>query len=509
MAVSEGGRGRRGSVLLWLLLATTAGWANAAPPHPTGDSPRWSEVTQLDVEFIHKTLSENHPGAIDPQSHAFRNWLERGYREARRRATGADSYAAYYFTLKYFTAGFNDGHLFVDLDGEKLTTQWPGFLLEWRSGERIVVSRAGLEETSLQGGERLISCDGHSPSELGRLLLQPRFGRWQFEGDRARLVPFLLVDQGDPYSKRPQRCRFSGARGPARVTLRWRPIPWAELRPLMRKARQEVEPRIEARWIRPGYFWISLASFASGNEERHRALQAVVTELRQDAPKIRSGEILVFDLRGNSGGASDWGEAIAGALWGESYIRSIAPRASVVDWRASPGNLAHFEQVVLPKFARQFGADSPAYREWKAVADALQRALAHGDAFARENEEVGPRPRNAVRERVSTKVFALTDAGCASACLDFLDLLERIGGVERVGATTSADTLYIDNRNVPLPSALGSLGVSMKVYRDRARGNNQAYVPQHRWSGRMDQTEELEAWIEKLVRGPAEHGIRK
>ena len=79
------------------------------------------------------------------------------------------------------------------------------------------------------------------------------------------------------------------------------------------------------------------------------------------------------------------------------------------------------------------------------------------------------------------RVFLLTDHACFSACLDFADVIRRVPGVVHVGLETRADAVYIDNRAQSLPSGLGWVGFSMKVYRNRLRGHNESYVPERVW----------------------------
>lgn len=50
-------------------------------------------------------------------------------------------------------------------------------------------------------------------------------------------------------------------------------------------------------------------------------------------------------------------------------------------------------------------------------------------------------------------------------------------------------------RGVDLPSGLGTLALAQKVYRGRARANNQAYVPQLPYRGRIGDTAPLQAWV--------------
>ena len=53
-------------------------------------------------------------------------------------------------------------------------------------------------------------------------------------------------------------------------------------------------------------------------------------------------------------------------------------------------------------------------------------------------------------------------------------------------------------RTEELPSGRAQVHLPMKVYRGRARGNNQTVRPDHEWTGEMSDTAGIEAWLVKL-----------
>jgi hypothetical protein len=94
-------------------------------------------------------------------------------------------------------------------------------------------------------------------------------------------------------------------------------------------------------------------------------------------------------------------------------------------------------------------------------------------------------------------VYVLTDAACASACLDAVDLWRALGAVH-VGRKTSADTLYMELRSLRLPSGITGVSLPMKVYRNRSRGSNEPVVPVHSFEGDIADTAAVERWIKSL-----------
>ena len=50
-------------------------------------------------------------------------------------------------------------------------------------------------------------------------------------------------------------------------------------------------------------------------------------------------------------------------------------------------------------------------------------------------------------------------------------------------------------RGVTLPSGIASLNLPVKVFRNRPRGHNEAYVPAMRYEGDINDTAAVEKWL--------------
>ena len=65
-----------------------------------------------------------------------------------------------------------------------------------------------------------------------------------------------------------------------------------------------------------------------------------------------------------------------------------------------------------------------------------------------------------------------------SAALDFIDdLIIMDYPFQLIRQSTRADRLYMESRNIPLPSGLGLFYCPINVYRNRHRKDNQSYHP--------------------------------
>lgn len=489
---------------LWLFWFAAAGATAAAP----AENP-WASLLRGDVEAMHRVLLENHPGAVDALNEGFSQWLEAGYRQALDRAKSCNSYEGYRFALEAYGFGFKDGHLGAWADLRPESVRWPGFMLGWQSdsgrgGGKLVV-RVVDEGKPGEGrpviGSEVISCDGKTPRELLERDVFPFSISPELESGWIMAAPMLLVDEANPWrGPLPQACRIL-ENGVARDhVLRWRQIDYGAFRENRGTARGRPKVDFVIRPFGERGVWVGMPSFSASRESTVAALKAAIAR----APSWRDRDPIVFDVRTNGGGSSLWGEQMLEALYGKDFLASrLQPlfAKEYVEWRVSSGNL-QFLNTQISTITRVSGAGSEAETYIQSTVAALARALAEGKSLWREPKAEQKRPvtLRLPTNPVAGRVFLLTDGDCGSACLDFADRVRALPGAQHVGRTTAADSVYMELRNLPLPSGIARLAFAMKVYRNRPRGNNQPYVPHHIWKGNIADTTALERWILSLPR---------
>jgi hypothetical protein len=479
----------------------TAGTASAEG----GESP-WAQLLGKDVEAMHRVLSENHPGAVDKENSAFRQWLAAGRAQALERAKRCDSFEGYLFALRAYGVGFKDGHLHVELLLGRDGARWPGFLAAWREGKLVVRARAKDVVDLPAEGSEILTCDGVPVADLLRRDVFPFAGNPDLEADWGSVAPLLFVDERNPWrSSMPKSCVFREATAGTGTTSRTRSLDFrfigrGELGKKLAVARETVDLPWVIRPFGARGIWVGLPTFEPGE----KGLAAVKEAIRA-APSWRDRDPIVFDVRGNGGGNSAWGHEILAGLYSQEYLDAqLGPRKArtYVEWRLSPGNVAHVARFVDAAVRERQPPEEVAAR--RAFASSLRQALAEGKSFWRRED--GPPPAKAAAapappNRVAGRVFLLTDGSCGSACLDFADMVLGLPGTIQVGRATYADSVYMEIRYQMLPSGVADLGLGVKVYRNRPRGNNQPYVPkrEHRFSGDMRDTAALERWISALA----------
>jgi hypothetical protein len=337
-------------------------------------------------------------------------------------------------------------------------------------------------------------------------ILPSMFNNGELDAVKVRHAPKVLLIDEPALHREYQSCVIAGLDGAQKITLEWERIDRATYARHLATALPGAAGEFTLEQLAPRQHWVRLPNFhPSGPQET--ALKAIIRKL----PDLRASELVVFDVRGNGGGNSQWGQELVTALYGSGYVGAVARDRSdhsYAEWRVSADNARYLDEL-SPELRKRFGADSAAYRSFSDLAIRMHAAQAKGEAFVRQGDDVAANEAagNASVPKDSeplthARVVLLTDASCGSACLDFADLLLPLRNVVHMGQPTGADTVYMDVRSVPLPSGLGTLSFAQKVYRGRLRAHNQAYVPGVLFDGPIGDTAQLQAWVlRNAVRG--------
>lgn len=476
------------TMLVAVLLGTSA---TVVPPID------WPDVLQKDLDAADAAMRGSHPGAVDLRNPGFGAQLDEALALARSRKDRVSSYQGYWWAMKGYAASFNDGHVSLNaLPGAPvLPAQWPGFLTGF-DGDAQVVMTVGGGPGHPPLGARLLSCDGIDAQTLAARRVGDFSGRWNLQASRIQGGGEVLLEQGNPFVPRLRSCIFRVNGREQAHSLRWTPIDPAARKERLADTRRSFRPANGWHIMPDGGYWITTSSFnADPTEQNFKELTALLEQLAPKAEALQRAPSVVLDVRGNSGGASQWSIELARLIWGRAAVDGLSD-PSWVEWRTSEANIAQLRSF-LQKLVRASDASPELRRMLESVTTGMAQARGRGEAVWRE-------PSDTRADTASTagpaaplrkgRVVVVADASCGSACLDALDLWKRLGAMQ-VGVETSADSLYMDVRPERLPSGLARISVPMKVFRGRVRGSNEPHVPDRRFDGDMRDTRALEAWL--------------
>jgi hypothetical protein len=464
----------------------------------------WRQMFRQDLAFARETIRTRYIYARTPGGPAWDKLLAQADAQAEADAEKVSDFAGYRAALTRYADAFADAHLRARLDLQPARVAWPKFLVRYQSGRYVVVESATPQAAV---GAAVGACDGR-PIDAWIGDLAPPLGKAAggedgsayLEATRDSVARQLFVDVKNPFYRRPQHCRI----GEAEVDLAWTPIAAEQLAKLNAPHDLTRDPVTAISSFGKNGARVRMATFGPSTIDEAKQFHAIIGA----APSLRDKDFVVFDVRGNGGGSYNWFTAFLEAFYGADYADHYATarlkiRPVFIDMPrglpAAGGAKAAPAKAQAGPPADPF--DTPPDKPMNALIVGLEPRPAAGGTTVYAGK-LGSLPAAALRPAppnpVHARIFVLTDYGCGSACISFVDELRRIPGVQQVGRETGVDSRSGTPLNYPLPSGNGELTVPSLVREDRERGDNIPWRPDIRYDGDIADTTAVLAWIQTL-----------
>ncbi|MGH6877300.1 MAG: S41 family peptidase [Rhizomicrobium sp.] len=450
----------------------------------------WHILARTDIEAAYALLEDNHPAAVPTVGDTlFVSTLRTAHARALARVPTVANYEGYIATMSEFANAMGDGHIWSNSTFLPRDVRWAGIIAAKRGNDWVV----GNDDPVIVGreltGARIASCDGEPITERARAVMpfHVSTGDPGFEVVRAG---WILIDDGNPFVKKPASCTFERHGRTLMLTLNWKKIGLSKLLDSEWK-HAYGQAGFGVREVGAGY-WIAIQSLD------HKA-QAVIDAAAAQTTRLRKAAYVVVDLRGNGGGDDAYGRALAEVLYGRDYVAAIlGPKEDqggcVEAFRASNGNIE-----ALTQSAQELGAegDRSAAKEYTEAVAAMKAAKAAGRVFTAPltctEKTVPAGSAAAAPSLMRAPVFVLTDSTCFSSCIGTVDFFRRLGAIQ-LGAPTGADTHYSEVREIVLPSGLSTFSTLQAIETDSPR-NIGPFEPKFAYTGDIADTAALEKWI--------------
>jgi carboxypeptidase C (cathepsin A) len=461
--------------------AAAQGAASSATA-PGAEASLWQGLLQTDLAFVRDTLQTRHIYAIHPGGAEWQGVFDPALARAEAASAAVTNFAGYRAVLSRFISEFVDPHLRLVFNLQPARPRWPGVALRSVNGRYLV---AASRVAGITAGAEVTACDGRPVDDWLDELAMLEIGIPGLEATRSWLAPRLLVDVGNPFWTLPQACTIAGQER----RLDWTTIAteaWAAV--AAPAAAPELAPGLSILEGRAA--WIRLPSMTPRSQAQADSYHDVIRR----APGLRDHDVVVFDVRGNGGGSYNWFMAMLRALYGADFASYYARERL----RITPVFVADTYRPGSGASADPF-ATPPDEDLNRVIDDVRPRALPGGATVtvvgaSDDRRRVRPQsqpPPNPVKARV----YVLTDGGCGSSCLSFVDELRQFPGVQQIGAATSADRRSGTPLPHALPSGLGTLIVPSMVRENRARGENEPWLPTLRFAGDVSDTAAVQRWV--------------
>lgn len=469
-------------------------------------------LARQDLQAAHDELAANHPAPVVPgqASDTFRAWLDAGLQDAMSKVGQATSGSSHAYLLRYYAAGFRDSNIIIRPSYETSAdrfraTSWPGIATGWRDGQYVVTyTQPGVRGLPPVGAV-VTECNLVPIEEYARGKLDLWEGDLNTEAGRVTTAPYLLWNRNNPFAGgTPSTCDFKvGNRRARAYDIKPQPVVAANLEAAYRATLYTPGPTplvVESVNGRP---WINVHSFADD-----AGWDAFNAQLQSQLTTIQGPQGFVLDLRGGSGssnlGSTARGYGVLNRIWTSEFTQSRQPTGGDFTYRATPGNRQWYAEVIeRMKQDARFVYEAPeVIAQTEAVLAAFDAAIAAGQpTFTQPQAESVADP--AAVNPVQGPVIVLVDAGCSGGCLDTLDLVSRLPNVRIAGSTTAADSIFIEQTVMRLPSTYADLSYGHKAWTSRQRGNNQPFnpAPGLNYTGNPADEAAVRTWVSSLFGG--------
>jgi hypothetical protein len=476
------GRALKVSAVALVCSATFGGCGaiHSTPSSADKTPEQWQAIARTDLDAVHAAIVAAHPGYIDAANPGPRTWAEQGYREAQALIPRVINYDTMMSAVRYYVTGFKDGHLIYsdNIRSAGLHEMVNGWRVDEQAGVAVVTAVMPEWNGPLPPvGATLLDCDGRTPGAIVTDDEAPYFDRRNLPSVRKSLYPEISSLRLAGLELK--RCTFARPDSEKMAfDVKYRNIPtmdvWNGLRSVHLHSpahRNHFDFQDKVLWIRAANFML--------NPDEAKELDKMLKELAA----LRDVRLVVFDMRGNTGGDSEVGQQILNAATGGLEFDTSGlerlPRV-YAQWRVSDISISGVEHYV-DMMSERYGSNDPRTQEIKDLLARLRDAKRAGKTWV----DTGGTPRLTRAEiasrhgrlrRFNGTVAVITDGNCASACLDFVDQVRLIPGSVQLGQATASDTVYLERAPVQLPSG-NLLAMPMKVWRNRVRGDGEVLVP--------------------------------
>ena len=453
----------------------------------------WQMLLQADIDSAVKVMNRYYIYASYPGGAWWDSVVSSALARVRRDMPLVKALESFRAVYRHFIVSFEDAHLGGDVTLRPTSYNWPRFLVRYKAGQYAVVES---ETDTVPVGAAIASCDGKPLDTWMDEVAE--FEGWPkgLETTRTAHARILFVDAKNPLYPRPRRCRI----GDKDVDLAWTTITGSRLDSLNDRHRPF---RNSAAGITPfgaNGSWVTITSMMPSTTRAADAFNAII----RGAKELRNKDVIVIDVRGNPGGTYAWFAAFLRELYGPDYadyyararleIRNVMMSLPIAG-SDNPGFSAEQNSLKMPE-------DPPMQVDVRKGSRTVELPNGNRLMIPRTADEVRPRPAGPPPSNpVKARVYVLTDVGCASACLSFMDEMMRFPGVTQIGTET-----HIDRRSggwpgrVQLPSGIAQVGMGGRMVREsRKRGENETWVPTYRFPGDITDTPAVQRWVTDFV----------
>jgi len=403
----------------------------------------YKELCRVDLESFRNLLKDDSAAYANDADTYFKEWYKKGYENTLKLIDVIGDSDDCYYVMKYYANGFHHSHIslrgYIPLPAE----QYPGILsvISAKDGKHYINYKNPdlIYLKDVQLGDELTHINGIKMSEYYNDYLEPFYASDKSILTMKSASIYALIVDGNRFKPTPRTITLKRGDEVINLDLKYMELSDGGLAAAKKIKQPEYSDGFKVEMVSNGV-WIKIPSFFPNRQESVYFI-GMLSTLKN---KLAKEDYILFDMRGNRGGATKWSRPILRNLWGDEKIKSLGKNHVYnEEWekklRISKGN--------LDEFKRYFG-DSAAKLYVNAMRKGEKFFLKKWSIY-RDNEHLYT---NNDSNPFRAKIYVLTDNFCRSTCWTFVREITQMPGVVHIGQDTAIQSIYSYAKQVRSPS---------------------------------------------------------
>ena len=425
-----------GIVLLFLLAATNISLANEK-----SEIQIYRDLCRADLNFFRNSLKENSAIYANKDDKAFKEWYVKGHEDTLKLIDLVSDKDDCFYAMKYYINGFDNTHISMRGYIPLPTEQYPGLLSSKTGNDHYIIyknSDLGYLQ-NVKVGDKLTHINGIETSEYYKDYLEPFYASDKSILTQKSASIYALIVDGNGFKPVPRTLNLSGGGEEIKIDLKYMELGGGGLAAAKKIKQPEYSDGFKVEMVSNGV-WITIPSFFP-NRQESVYFTGMLSTLKNELAKE---DYILFDMRGNRGGASKWSRPILRNLWGDEIIKSLGKNHVFnKEWekklRVSKENFAEFKKY--------FG--QAAAKFYAKALNSKENFFLKKWSIYRDTEHLYSNTDN---NQFKAKIYVLTDNFCRSTCWTFVREMTQMPGVVHIGQETTIQSIYSYAKKVRSPS---------------------------------------------------------
>lgn len=446
----------------------------------------YKDLCRADLESFRKLLKDDSAVYANDADTDFKVWYKKGYEDTLKLIDILGDSDDCYYVMKYYVNGFDHSHIslrgYMPLPAE----QYPGLLSVISAADKkhyISYKNPDLSYLKdVQVGDELTHINGINMSEYYKDYLKPFYATDKSILTLKSASIYALIVDGNRFKPTPRTVTLKRGDKVINLDLKYMELSGGGLAAAKKIKQPEYSDGFKVEMVSNGV-WIKIPSFFPNRQEAVYFI-GMLSTLKN---KLAKEDYILFDMRGNRGGASKWSRPILRNLWGDEKIKSLGKKHVYnEEWekklRISKGNFEAF---------RSYFGDAAAKLYLKAMGKGEKFFLKKWSIY-RDNEHLYT---NNDSSPFKAKIYVLTDNFCRSTCWTFVREMIQMPGVVHIGQDTTIQSIYSYAKRVRSPSQQFDFFFPTQIRVHPSYNLGHSLVPSIKYEGDIKDEAKVIDWV--------------